>query len=119
MAEAASRGLRYPLGLISGKLALSEGDELITESIISVLETRQGERVMRPGYGTPDMLWEALGPPIVAESIRVALKRNIRIEGIEFEVTADESEIDEGGYLIQIEWTLDGLSNILNLSVTQ
>lgn len=43
-----------------GSLCLSRDEDLVAESIYSVLETRPGERIMRPNYGTPDYLFESV-----------------------------------------------------------
>jgi hypothetical protein len=109
-----ARGLKYPL-----TLEFSDGDELRTEEIMSVLETKQGERVMRPGYGTPELLWEAIGPPIVAEGILQALLSSI--EDLSFEVSADFSEgLGQGGYIVIVQWSEQGSApNTLTLRVTQ
>lgn len=39
--------------------ALSD-DDIIVQSILDLLETRQGERKMLPNYGLPDVLFDAL-----------------------------------------------------------
>ncbi len=35
-------------------------DEVITQAVIDLLETRQGERVMLPNYGMPDFIFDVL-----------------------------------------------------------
>ena len=55
------QGLSYPLALDgNGSIALSKDEDLVAEAIYSVLETRPGERVMRPKYGTPSFVFEAI-----------------------------------------------------------
>lgn len=44
-----------------GTLAVaSNDDEIITQAIFDLLETRQGERVLLPNYGLPDVLFDVL-----------------------------------------------------------
>ena len=45
------RGWKFPVSVENGRLAFSEGKESIKESIIIILETVEGERVMRPDFG--------------------------------------------------------------------
>ncbi len=55
------QGLSYPLAYDgNGSLKLSKDEDLVAEAIYSVLETRPGERVMRPKYGTPSFVFEAV-----------------------------------------------------------
>lgn len=45
------KGIKFPFGVREGKIATSSGEELIKESIIIILGTTKGERVMRPDFG--------------------------------------------------------------------
>lgn len=46
---------------VRGTLAVASTDaQIIEQSIIDLLETRQGERKMLPNYGLPDFLFDAL-----------------------------------------------------------
>lgn len=45
------RGLKYPVEIDKGKIAFSEGEDSIRESIIIILGTGKGERIMRPDFG--------------------------------------------------------------------
>lgn len=45
------RGWKYPIEIEKGKIAFSEGEKSIKESILIILGTRKGERVMRPDFG--------------------------------------------------------------------
>lgn len=44
-------GVRFPYSFSGGALELSEGEQSIRESILLILRTRPGERVMRPDFG--------------------------------------------------------------------
>ncbi len=45
------RGWKYPLTIEKGKIAFSEGEDSIRESILIILGTVKGERIMRPDFG--------------------------------------------------------------------
>jgi len=45
------KGIKSPVGIKEGKIATSSGEELIRESIMIILGTAKGERVMRPDFG--------------------------------------------------------------------
>jgi phage baseplate assembly protein W len=52
--EFLGRGLKYPISAdrATGRLAMSEHEESIRESIAVILSTRKGERLMRPDFGS-------------------------------------------------------------------
>lgn len=45
------RGWNFPILVAGQDIALAEGDDDIRQSIVIVLSTRKGERVMRPEFG--------------------------------------------------------------------
>ncbi len=45
------KGLKYPISVKKAKLRTSVGEESIKESIMLILGTSKGERVMRPDFG--------------------------------------------------------------------
>ncbi|HEX2926977.1 MAG TPA: GPW/gp25 family protein [Ruminiclostridium sp.] len=45
------RGLKYPISVKRSNLRTSVGEESIKESIMLILGTARGERVMRPDFG--------------------------------------------------------------------
>jgi phage baseplate assembly protein W len=72
----------------------STDDNIIAQAIIDVIETRQGERVMLPNYGLPDLLFDVLDASFAArlaffieEQIRsyVLAVRDVKAEAGEFE----------------------------------
>lgn len=101
------RGLRYPLTIINGGLAVSTDFDLIKEAIFSVLETRIFERVMRGNYGTPSFIFETIQDPnVICEQIRISLATQIP-ELDEVNVTGSISE--DGVMQVQILWRVDGI----------
>ena len=45
------KGWKFPVTLDNNNVAISEGDDLIKESILYILTTPKGERLMRPDFG--------------------------------------------------------------------
>jgi uncharacterized protein len=50
-ADFLGKGWRNPIGLADGAVAYVESEESIRESILIILGTARGERVMRPEFG--------------------------------------------------------------------
>lgn len=66
--------MSFPLRVENGTFKTVSGIEALEEAIIDVIETEQGERVMRPEYGWPirDLIADGDVDEIIA-AIRVAL----------------------------------------------
>lgn len=45
------KGIKFPLTVEGKKISTSSGEELIRESIMIILGTAKGERIMRPDFG--------------------------------------------------------------------
>ncbi|MBD1580868.1 GPW/gp25 family protein [Pseudoalteromonas sp. S16_S37] len=45
------RGFAFPFSFKYGQAQQADGDELVEQSIVQILATRKGERLMRPDYG--------------------------------------------------------------------
>ncbi len=45
------KGIGFPLRMKEGQISTSEGEDLVRESIMIILGTSPGERVMRPDFG--------------------------------------------------------------------
>jgi uncharacterized protein len=46
------RGFKFPFSVQRGAMAPAEGEDSIKESVILILSTARGERVMRPDFGS-------------------------------------------------------------------
>ncbi|MFM9327197.1 GPW/gp25 family protein [Paenibacillus mesotrionivorans] len=46
------RGLKFPFSVQRSAMAVSEGEDSIKESVMLILSTARGERVMRPEFGS-------------------------------------------------------------------
>lgn len=111
------RGLTYPLTVANGGLAVSTDSTLVEEHIISVLETRPFERVMRADYGLKDYTFETLRPTEINAKISAAVSEEVP-EAQNLEVTGNFENGDQGLYAVRITYTLEGLPQPpLNLSL--
>ncbi len=50
-ADFLGKGWKFPVSAKDGKIVSSEGEDSIRESILIILGTAKGERVMRPDFG--------------------------------------------------------------------
>jgi phage baseplate assembly protein W len=100
------QGLKYPLELDgNGGLKLSSGYDRIGEQILEVLETRLGERVYRPFFGIPELLFETIDEYSLAQSIRSQLRAFLpAIPNIDVKVTLSE----DGGAQIIVFYSVEG-----------
>lgn len=100
------RSLSYPLTVKNGSLQLSEDFDCIKNAIFAVLEVRPGELVMRPRFGSPDFVFDAVQhPQAVLSRIQTALEE--QIPDVEFAVTGDIR--DDGAFNVQINWVVEQL----------
>lgn len=68
------QGLKYPLELDgNGGLKLSANYDRVGEQILEGLDTRIGERVYRPFFGIPELLFETIDEYTLAQSIKSQL----------------------------------------------
>jgi len=110
------KGWRFPVDINrNGTLAMSADEDLIRESIIIILGTAPGERVMRPTFGCEihDLLFApnntttaGLAAHYVVEALR---KWEPRIENIEAD--ADPSPDQPNKLLINISYTVRATNN--------
>jgi phage baseplate assembly protein W len=100
------QGIAYPLTIADGQLITATDADLVRQQIFSVLETRPHERVMRPRYGMPDLLFSAIVPGILGVAIQQALAAEIR-QGV-FEVALVDYDY-EGGFEVEVRWSLSGI----------
>lgn len=110
------QGVKYPptLDTSTGRLALSWGPDLVSESILSICRTVPLERAMLPGYGAATVTFE----PIDAYTMKEALLKNIaeyepRARNVEVEVPPPQP----GGVVVaSISYQLAGEANIRTLT---
>lgn len=114
------RGLKFPLQVDpkTGKLAMSDHEENIEESVGIILRTGKGERVMRPDFGT-DTMDHAFAASAV--DVQSAIARELsealtvqepRVRDVE--VTVDRADRQEGALVINVSYTVRSTNNRYN-----
>ncbi len=113
------QGLKFPLEVVNGRLALSRGERKIEESIHFILGTARGERIMRPdlGCGVHDLVF-SLGNSAtrtrVTDMIREALVlHEPRIDVLE--VGAESPRGTANLLLIRIAYRIRANNAVTNL----
>ena len=103
------RGIRYPLAVSNGNLAVSTDYALKTQQIRSVLDTRYYERVMRANYGSDDFVLEVINPGVINSSIQTSIRQNV--DGLTSLQVSGEWEIEgeDGVYKVLIDFAVDGV----------
>lgn len=114
------RGLKFPLQVDpkTGKIAMSEYEEDIRESVGIILRTGQGERVMRPEFGanTLDYVF-APAPGSMANTIayqlkEVLLEQEPRIRDVEIQTQGADRQT--GSLVISVSYTVRSTNNRYN-----
>jgi len=113
-------GLAFPLRLDDqGRLAMNSMDDHVRQSILMILETAPGERVMRPdfGGGLNTLAFEPINPTtigLVQHQVKNALVRfEPRIDVLDVQVTA--SKEGQGLLLITVQYRVRSTDTIFNL----
>ena len=109
--EALGRGLRFPYQLSrGGGLAMATDEERIRQSIILVLSTARGERVMRPEFGCDLRSFvfatiDSAALTMIKSAVREALMRwEPRIEVRDVRVHTEQAA--EGSLFIDLDYTI-------------
>lgn len=91
--------LKYPLQAVNGSLTLNNDPERQSiEAVIGVLNTREEERVMNPGFGTEWLEFRALNDlPGLVRRLEVSLNNSLsEYPDFDYRITAT---IDDSGVL--------------------
>jgi uncharacterized protein len=115
------RGWAMPvqLDLRTGQVAWVEYEEDIRQSILIILETAPGERVMRPnfGCGIHEMVFTAVDSTaiqLIRSTVEEALVRcEARIDVLD--ITVDEEATTEGKLLVELEYRVRKTNQTGNL----
>lgn len=112
------RGIRYPISVKRGQLCTSSGEQSIKDSIILILSTTKGERVMRPSFGcrlnelvfAPNNMGTATLIRNYIEEALLNWEPRIEVENITVDPRADQSVLD-----ISIDYIVNSSNNKDNL----
>jgi phage baseplate assembly protein W len=93
LAQRLGRGWGFPLAPdpANGRLAYAEGPEKVRQSILLILETEPGERVMRPDFGCG--LRRFLAQPNTV-AVRAEIQREIELSLAAWEPRIQLTEVD-------------------------
>ena len=73
-------GLSYPIEINeNGGLKLNSGYERLGQQILEVLDTRIGERVYRPFFGIPELLFETISESLLQETLKSQILSGVPI----------------------------------------
>lgn len=120
------RGWAFPMRLEQGLVAMVSNEEDIKQSVLVILKTRPGERVMRPAFGTPlrDMCFEIINVStreILKNRVLESLQRwepRIDVLSVEVEIgSINDTEIRNGNgfLLISIKYRIRSTNSEDNL----
>jgi phage baseplate assembly protein W len=109
LTQSTLQGLKYPLELDGqGGLKLSSGYDRIGEQILEVLETRFGERIYRPFFGTPEVIFESIDEYVLAQTIRSQLLGFLpAVPNIDVKVALSE----DGNAQVIVFYSVEGSEN--------
>jgi uncharacterized protein len=113
-------GLSFPLGVDSqGRIKMNSFEDHVRQSILLILQTVRGERVMRSEFGA-GLRTHVFSPvtaataPLVAHEVKEALIRfEPRIEVLEVKVTDDAR--NPGALLVDIDYRVRRTDTLFNL----
>ena len=113
-------GIAFPMDIDGhGQVAMNSYEDHVRQSILLIMQTAKGERVMRPdfGAGLQTLVFEPAGPAtaaMVQHEIQQALLRNEpRIDVLSVQVTADPSQ--PGVLTINVNYRLRQTDTIYNV----
>ena len=111
------RGLAYPLQTVRGNLALANDMALIEQQIISVIETRPLERVMRSTYGWDPKIFDTMEPNAInARLYRAIIDEVAHVDALQ--VNGHIAGDSDGLYRVEIKYSVDGIPQpTLNLTL--
>lgn len=84
-------GIAFPAAAADGHLATAAYEESVRESILIILQTNRGERVMRPGFGAGlhDFVFEPVNTTTLA-----LVKTRVQEALVDFEPRIQVSSVD-------------------------
>jgi len=124
------RGVGFPVSLDgTGKIQVAEYEESVRQSILIVLGTAKGERLMRPdfGCGIYDLVFEVTSAGLagkISQAVQEAiLKFEPRVDVMDVKVTSGflasdrDFQADKNGsvLMIEIKYQVRASNNIFNL----
>jgi len=115
--DATLQGPSYPLELDGkGGLKLSSNYDRLGEQILEVLQTRIGERLYRPFFGIPELLFETIDEYTLSQTIRSQLEASLPITP---NLSVAVELFEDGRVAIMVGYSVEGSeSQIVKYSFT-
>lgn len=114
-------GFTFPVQVdeITGRFQTSSYEDDIKEAISIIINTRPGERVMRPGFGCRihDYLFESMSYSVIS-GMEAAVREALTIwepRIVDTEVAIDGGSADSGVVYIRISYVVRSTNNPFNL----
>src|SRR5260370_28170238 len=97
--------LRHPIGPdVRGTLATqSNAAEMAAASIIAIIETRQGERVMVPDYGIPDLAFSVVDAAFASVLAHFLEEQVLNYEPLVATITVTIGTLDDNVFLAGLQ----------------
>ncbi|MBD2452242.1 hypothetical protein H6G76_35115 [Nostoc sp. FACHB-152] len=109
-----TKGINFPLSVVSGNLAVTSEGDLFKGHILSWLQTEPRQRVMRPAYGMKDYLFETISDiSLITSNIKEGLQDYI--PQVNFEVQGSLS--DTGEVEVYVYWSYEGDESTLKVTL--
>lgn len=118
--EFLGRGLKFPLQVDprTGKFAMVSHEEDIREAIGIILNTMQGERVMRPDFGTNVVDYTfAPSSSSTQQSIAYQIKEQLLYQEpriVDVEVVCRDTDMLTGSVVVEVSYTVRSTNNRYN-----
>ena len=114
------RSIGYPLEHDGkGGLVTRERAECVQQQIISVLETRPGERIMLPFYGMREHIMSSLAPNIVVSDIESVIQKWVpQATNIVVTFSNDPNLFEQGKLDIEIRFKFEETDQQFSVQVS-
>lgn len=100
-------------------VSVADAQSIVAESIRAILETRVGERVMMPGYGLPDFLFEVVDAGFATRLAYFLEQQILSYEPLVEDARVTATSVDEDGVkgraAVKVAYTIRGTNSNFNL----
>lgn len=110
----------YPLETDGkGGLKLATRADVVTQQIISVLETRPGERIMLPFYGMREHIMNALAPNVVVSDIEQIVQKWVpQAKNVKVTFLKDTELFEQGKLAVTIRFEYEEVDTEFTVEVS-
>jgi phage baseplate assembly protein W len=116
--EILGRGIAFPLRLTDGQLSMNSFENQVEQSMLLILRTNQGERVMRPtfGAGMERLAFEPMNA-VTASLVQHQIQETLTLDEPRIEVLEVAVDIagEAGAMLVHIQYRVKRTDSVRNL----